>query len=427
MFHFSRKQKYYLRKLVSYTPLYKRFYKSVSFHLSEDEKQRKLYDVVKYAVENVPYYKEYAQYLTASYKDFDIRKLPILQKEDVAEHGEEMVSSEFKKSHLIKIGTGGTTGTSVNIYQNYKESVAQTAYNNYLYSLAGKNAVICTVREHDLKEDESYSRYGNILMLAPNKINIDTIEYYWDIIKKNHVTCFHGFPTSILMLCKLLQKKNIVPDNSITCVIGSSEIFSDDKKKLVKECFPNATIIDYYGQTEMVCCGIKKDFTQMQFIESYGYIEFHDIETKHNGHRIAEIVATSYLRNAMPVIRYAMGDYVEIDQDGRILSVIGRTSDFLIGRKGQVIPCIIENREQTMENVLLVQYYQDTPGEFIYNIIVNDKYSKKDELAIYEDIKVNFGEELIGTINVVDHIEKTARGKHRKLIQKLDVDYYLNK
>ena len=427
MIHFTRKQKFYLRKLISFTPLYKNIFNSITFKLSPDEQQQKLFEIVKYAIDNVPYYKCYSKFLTEDYKSFDITKLPLLQKEDIATRAEDMISREYKISRLIKIGTGGTTGTSVNLYQNFKESVVATAYVNYLYSLAGKNAIICTIREHDLKDDEPYSFFGNILMLAPNKINIDTIEYYWDVIKKHNVTCIHAFPTSVLMLCKLLMKKGLNTINSINCIIGSSEIFSDDKKTLAKECFSGVKIIDYYGQTEMVSSAIKEDFDEIKFIDSYGFTEFHKIDTTHDGNILAEIIATSFIRKSMPLIRYATGDYVEIDKNGRILHVIGRTSDFLIGRKGQVIPCIIENREKTMENVLLVQYYQDTPGKFIYNMIVNEKYSDKDEKAIYEDMKVNFGDELIGTIKIVDHIEKTSRGKHRKLIQKLDVNYYLNK
>lgn len=427
MFNFSRKQKYYLRKLISYTPFYKKLYNSFSMSIEDDEKKKKLYNIVKYAANNVPYYSNYKNYISKDYKSLDISKLPLLHKEDVANHGEEMVSRKFKKSSLLKIGTGGTTGTSVNIYQSFKESILYTANKNHLYEMAGKDAIICTIREHDLKKNEPYSFFGKFLMLGPNKININTIEFYWAIIKKYKVSCIHAFPTAILMLCKLLEKKGITPDNSIKYIIGSSEIFSDEKKILIKKCFPNATIIDYYGLTEVVCQAIKIDFGEVKFIESIGYVELNEIETKHNGNKIAEIIATSYDRKAMPLIRYATGDFVEIDKEGKILSIIGRTSDFLIGRKGQVIPCIIENRERTMENVLLVQYYQDTPGEFIYNIMVNDKYTEKDERAIYEDIKVNFGDELIGKINVVDHIDKTARGKHKKIIQKLDVNFYLNK
>lgn len=64
---------------------------------------------------------------------------------------------------------------------------------------------------------------------------------------------------------------------------------------------------------------------------------------------------------------------------------------------------------------------------FIYNIVGNENFGIDDIKAINEDINLNFGNILEGKIVQVDHIEKTKRGKHRKIIQKLDVNYYLNK
>lgn len=184
--------------------------------------------------------------------------------------------------------------------------------------------------------------------------------------------------------------------------------------------------MNYYGQTELVGMAIGIDFEPMQFIGSFSYVELIDVDVQQSGNRLAEIVCTGF-KKSMPLIRYATGDYVEIDSNGNIKSIAGRISEFLIGKNGEVIPCIIVNRADTMKNVILVQYYQDQPGKFIYNVIGNENFGEDDIKAISEDIKLNFGDILEGTIVQVDHIEKTKRGKHRKIIQKLDVDYYLNK
>ena len=44
-----------------------------------------------------------------------------------------------------------------------------------------------------------------------------------------------------------------------------------------------------------------------------------------------------------------------------------------------------------MKNVILVQYYQDEPGKFIYNIVGNENFGIDDIKAINEDINLNFG------------------------------------
>jgi len=206
----------------------------------------------------------------------------------------------------------------------------------------------------------------------------------------------------------------------------SSETFSDEVKMLAKKIFPKARILNFYGQTELVGMAIGIDFEPMHFIGSFSYVELIDVDVQQNGNRLAEIVCTGF-KKSMPLIRYATGDYVEIDSNGNIKSIAGRTSEFLIGKNGEVIPCIIVNREDTMKNVILIQYYQDEPGKFIYNVVGNEEFGANDIKAINEDIKLNFGDTLEGKVVQVNSIEKTKRGKHRKIIQKLDVDYYLNK
>lgn len=326
------------------------------------------------------------------------------------------------------VSTGGTTGPSVNVYQSFRESVIGYAYTNYRFYLLGDNLEICTIREHDLTENETYRHFGNRLMLAPNKIKIETIEYYVSLMQKYKVNCLHCYPTSLQALCKLIEKKygHNIPDIPIKGILVSSEIFSDEVKRLAKRIFPNAKILNFYGQTELVGQAIGIDFEPIRFIKSFSYVEFMDVDVQQNGNRVAEIVCTGF-KKSMPLIRYATGDYVEIDATGNIVSIIGRTSDFLIGKNGEVIPCIIVNREDTMKNVTLVQFYQDEPGRFIYNVVGNDKFGDEDIKAINEDIELNFGDTMKWEVVQVDKIEKTKRGKHRKIIQKLDVDYYLNK
>lgn len=422
--NFSYRQKAFLRSLIKWTPLYKSVYNGIRIEEEPQKRLKKVKNIIDYAIMNVPFYRNYSLYMD---EPFDITRFPILHKEDLVKNGESMISNKYNRNHLLMVSTGGTTGPSVNIYQSFKESVWATAYADFCLSLLGKKLVVCTIREHDLTEKEDYRFFQNKLMLAPNKITIDTLDHYLSLMKKYHVNCLHVYPTSLQMLCKLIEKKYGGSIGlPIKGIFVSSEIFSDEVKILAKKVFPHAKILNYYGQTELVAIAVGIDFEPIRFIESFSYIELIDTGLKQNGNQIAEIVCTGF-KKSMPLIRYATGDFVEINAKGEIRSIIGRTSDFLIGKSGEVIPCIIVNREDTMKNVILVQYYQDKPGEFIYKVIGNEIFGKDDIRAIKEDIKLNFGDSLKGEVIQVDAIEKTKRGKHRKLIQKLDVDYYLNK
>ena len=147
----------------------------------------------------------------------------------------------------------------------------------------------------------------------------------------------------------------------------------------------------------------------MQFYTSYGYVELIDSGFREQGNVIAEMISTSLFKKTQPLIRYATGDFIEIDNEGKIRSVLGRTSNFLIGKDGNLIPAVITNRPETKANVLLIQYYQDTPGFFDNDITVNEHFTNADRKMIEEDIYDTFGDTLKGTVKIVDCIEQTTR------------------
>ena len=47
------------------------------------------------------------------------------------------------------------------------------------------------------------------------------------------------------------------------------------------------------------------------------------------------------MNTTMPFIRYGTDDYVEIDKNGNIIAIIGRSSDFVINKNNDIVPCII--------------------------------------------------------------------------------------
>ena len=153
-------------------------------------------------------------------------------------------------------------------------------------------------------------------------------------------------------------------------------------------------------------------------------MEFIDTGEKINGNRIAEIVATSIMSTTMPLIRYATDDYVEIDREGKVVSVIGRTSDFIVNKLNEIAPCIVCTRTESMQNVLNFQYYQPQEGVLIFRIIVNEYHTERERKLLLEDMNTTFGTTMDCSVVVVSEVEKTKIGKQKRLVQDLDISKY---
>lgn len=415
----SYRMKYWLRRIVRFSSYYRTAYAKAEVTCSRDQQEENFWKMLRYAVNHVPYYKRYQPYLQRK----DISSIPLLYKQEIANHSENFVSDEFDHSKLLCISTGGTTGTSTNIYTSWKDEIRNTAYIDAIFYLnRNKKPIICTIREHDLQQGEFYRFFGNRLMFSPSNINKETIQQHIDWIRQYKVNILHCYPSSLLVFSKFL--KEIGVKLQINKIVVSSETVPSDLYELVEEVFPNALFVNFYGQTENVARGISLNGASFQF-SSQCLVEFIDTGERRGEHIIANIVGTNLEKKSMPLIRFFTGDQAILDKDGNVLEILGRTSEYLIDKVGNPIPCIVTNRPETLKNVLLAQYYQEVEGFFEYRVMVNEDFSESDVQAILEDIRLNFGEVLSCEVKVVDTMEKTPRGKHKKLIQKLDLNKYL--
>jgi phenylacetate-CoA ligase len=126
----------------------------------------------------------------------------------------------------------------------------------------------------------------------------------------------------------------------------------------------------------------------------------------------------------MPFIRYGTDDYVEIDNEGNIIGIIGRSSDFIINKNQNIVPCIVLTRNESKKNVINFQFYQDTPGILEYRAVVSSQFTEKEREMLVNDLTNSFDNKMACKVVVVSSIERTKIGKQKRLIQKLDLSKY---
>lgn len=73
-----------------------------------------------------------------------------------------------------------------------------------------------------------------------------------------------------------------------------------------------------------------------------------------------------------------------------------------------------------------MQLVQEEKGSIVINVVEYNNYSSREE----EEIRTKMNKAVWGTLdirfNYVDEIERTVRGKHKFLIQKLPIKFGLN-
>jgi len=370
------------------------------------------------AVLNVPYYRN--RYLN-KLETISIEDFPILRKSDIIGNEFSFLSKRYKKIFLLPKSTGGTTGKSLNFFKPIRDVIIETAFIDFAFSLINKNIKECVIgimRGYQSKNG-SFKRVYNQHVLSAYDLNKNSIKNYLQYIADNQINCLMVYPTALIILCKLIKSEQLCPPK-LTGIISSSETLTVHDKKFILEVLPSIKLIDLYGQNEHVAFALSVNLNPYKFFNKYGFTEF--VETKErtpSGNKLYEIVSTGFLNNAMPLIRYATEDLVEIDNQGNIIAIIGRSQDFLIDSEGNLNPCMVLTRDNTLLNVLSFQYFQELPGEMEFRVLVNDRFDDSDIKNIVLDIENTFRGRIKAKVSVVEEIEKTKNGKQKRLIQHL--------
>ena len=409
----------FIKRIIKYLPyfyMYKR-------KLLSDFSLMSLKESLTKAVKNVPYYYKYIDRLSSiSLNDF-----PVLRKNDIMGHEQEFISKKCLKCFMHKVKTGGSTGQSLQLYYSIKTLVKKDAVSDYAFSLIGENLNIAILRGNKPQNGEYYEIVDKkTILLSSYLISDNMLDDYLSLLNSHKIECIHAYPSSLSIFARLIKKRyNIANIPTLKGILTSSEIFSKEDKALVREVFPGVKIIDYYSHNELACCALSIDEGYYKFFNNYGYVEFIETgEVLSNGNKIAEIVATSIMNSGMPFIRYGTDDFVELDSDGNVVSIIGRASDFVVNTGNEVMPCIIHTRYESKKNVIAFQFYQEKAGELIYRVVVNKSFSNREAEMLEEDLK-NCFKDMTCKVMVVEQIEKTRAGKQMRLIQKLNIRNYL--
>ena len=309
-----------------------------------DYQNKKIRKILQYAYEHVPFYHKRFRQLKLYPSDIktveDLKKLPILRKEDVRENFGEIISGEFNVAKLKMRRTSGSTGEPLYFYISDAEDEYRKA--KHLRANMG-----CGQKPRDRWVMITSPMYFNQVTKLQRMIRFFTplsVSVYEDVtsqvskISNLKPDVLDGYASSLLLLAQEVEKKCV---NSIKpkMLISGADLIEPYSRKFVEKVF-GAPFYDQYGCAELErlswqCvekCGyhIDADSIIMQFVDEDG-------EEVAPGER-GEIVCTSLFNYAMPFIRYAVGDVGKASTEkdcpcGRTLPLM----EMVEGRKDSII------------------------------------------------------------------------------------------
>jgi phenylacetate-CoA ligase len=345
----------------------------------------------------------------------DIVKLPIMTKDMLKAHGEELLTRG--KRGLIKNHTSGTTGTPLMVYENWPALWREQAY---LYCYRKRcgftyGEPLVSLRGNLTRRDTSLNVHvSNTLFLSSYNINSRTAETYHRLIEQHHPKAIEGYPSSLYSLALVFRDKGLECDIPVT--FTSSETIYGYQREVIESVF-HTKIYDHYGTTERTI-SIEESFDHDGYFESPGY----GIEE----YRDDCIITTSLINEAFPLIRYITNDRIILKDDVRksaegfivdngIKNLDGRAIAYLVGKDGTKYSDVaLTFIFKETPGVRFAQFVQKRIGMVDLNIVTDDSFSENSEESVLNLIEEKVGlNNLQVTIHLIkeENLIKTPRGK----------------
>ena len=212
----------------------------------------------------------------------------------------------------------------------------------------------------------------------------------------------------------------------------SSEPILDEHRTAIQKAF-ECPIFDFYGQAERVLSASTCNHSDNLHLNmETGIAELVPHPTSLNKFNI---VATSLINYAMPLIRYAINDIttdVRLECScGRKHKLIGpvesRTGDYVLTPDGTILsPRIFSRMLHKVYGIRASQVVQDDIDKITVNIVPNEIYKTQQDMWLRKQIACYVGDQMKIEIRKTNEIPLTKNGKHRFVISNISKTFWIN-
>jgi phenylacetate-CoA ligase len=319
------------------------------------QQSQNLQNIVKFAVNYVPYYRNLFQELGLSYYDIknidDLTKIPILSQTNLLEKFKELTAEILPQGEKLYgyTSSSGTTGRPKKVLSTFKNNLMFSILSQRNYRIAGFNPLgkLATIRwNHSiprLKNDKlnpdgetfrlnSWQYPGQFFYTGIQVFFNDTnpIEKKLEWLYKqqpHHLGTYSGTLEHLA-----LAYNHNYPIESLKSAFAISEMLTDSMEKIINSSF-NIPVYQNYGLNEIGIIGMQCSEKRYHVHTEHCLVEIINKEGKpcQNGEK-GRIIITGLNNFAMPLIRYDTDDIAIALTDpcpcGRTLPSFGK----IIGR-----------------------------------------------------------------------------------------------
>lgn len=375
----------------------------------------------------------HAKKTTKFYKNVDIRKgikaFKVIDKNDIRNKFEDMLSSEYQDEKLFEMSTSGSTGTPFIVKQDVGKKNRVRAEIIYFGEKAGYRIGDRYIYTRIWTDGNKKSRFEvmkqNLIPFDILDLGEDNIDRLRILLKKDKkIKYVLGYANTLDVLSKRMEKEKDTSDMfNLKIIISGAERLKKTTKERLKRIIGCNVVSRYSNQENGILAQQCIDKDEFHLNTSSYYFEFlkMDRDEPANVGELARIVITDLYNKAMPIIRYDTGDICELQETIQcqwktkvIKDVMGRKVDMIYDTQGNPISGHWSSVLWEFDKLKQHQLIQEKEKEYILKVKGEEGIYKNEELE--EVLQKMLGKDARIEIKYVDEIPNLSSGKFKETI-----------
>jgi phenylacetate-CoA ligase len=401
-----------------------------------------LREIIEHACATVPYYRsalDHAGVKPADVRSFDdFRALPILTKQDIRDHFDDLLSSAYRGQALHRKQTSGSTGVPLRVMlddegMQFKRACTLRSDEWSGWRLGQRVAKVWGNPEY-LKLGWR-GRLRNALLdradyLDTLKMTDETIAGFAERLRRRPPGLIFGHAHSVYLFAHFVHRRGGSPLRP-NGIIATAMVLHDWQRRVIEEVF-SCRVTNRYGCEEVSLIASECECHRGLHVNSDGlYVEVLVNGKPAGDGQAGAIVVTDLANRAMPILRYKVGDVAALTSRpcpcGRGLPLLerieGRESDYVTTESGELVSGIslTENFAMQVVGIQQIQIVQETRTLFRFRIVRDAEFGEASLDQIRALVRERFGPNTEHELEFVDEIPQEPSGKYRFCISRVPV------
>jgi len=394
---------------------------------------RKMEQLLAHAYENVPYYRGVFEDQGLRPRDIrgpdDLLLLPLLTKQDIRRHGQDLVARDIPRERLIETYTGGTTGLPMHFWRDDRcrdlHYAAQAAFGRWYGLRPGDRQAAVWGSPLDLQARRGLrQQFVGRLSRRPEILDCRDLSEprmgkFARFLLRWRPRLLRGYTHAVEHFARYLQASGLAL--SIPAAVCTAEPLSENQRRTIEQGL-GAEVFDEYSGREFGLMATECRRHQGLHVNAFSfYLEVLAEDQPVPPGELGRLVGTDLDGYGMPLIRYDLGDL------GRwalkpcecgiglplLASVEGRTMGMLVGPSGQSVSSGILVYVMGKLNLpAQFQFCQAEDTSIEVRAVPENGFGPEHEAALREALTALLGEGLKITIRRVAEIPRARSGKY---------------